>query len=55
LRPTATSCSSRSRTCCRGYLKIKERVDDPIPDIVARDIVEQLERCGYRIEREPQA
>jgi hypothetical protein len=37
------------RTRCRGYLKIRERVDDPIPDIVARDILEHLERRGYRI------
>jgi hypothetical protein len=27
-----------------GYLKIRERVDDPIPDIVARDILEHLAR-----------
>jgi hypothetical protein len=40
------------RTRCRGYLKIKERVDDPIPDVIARDILEHLERCGYRITRE---
>jgi hypothetical protein len=40
------------RTRCRGYLKIKERVDDPIPDVIARDIFEHLERCGYRIVRE---
>jgi hypothetical protein len=24
------------RTRCRGYLKFRERVDDPIPHIVAR-------------------
>jgi hypothetical protein len=42
------------RTRCRGYLKIRQRVDDPVPDIVARDIVEHLERCGYRIVRAPQ-
>jgi hypothetical protein len=29
------------RTRCRGYLKIRERVDDPIPNIIARDILEQ--------------
>jgi hypothetical protein len=39
-------------TRCRGYLKIKERVDDPIPGIIVRDILEHLEGCGYRIARE---
>jgi hypothetical protein len=36
------------RMRCRSDLKINERVDDPVSDIVARDILEHLERCGYR-------
>jgi hypothetical protein len=40
------------RTRCCGYLKIKERFDDPAPDIVARAILEHLEQCGYTITHE---
>jgi hypothetical protein len=47
--------SHELRTRCCGYLKIRERVDDPAPDIIARNILEHLERCGYRIVREPHA
>ena len=45
--------SQELRTRCCGYLKLRERADDPAPDIIAYDILEQLERCGYRIVREP--